>query len=65
MGTQKNRLDEHPKHMFKLMDKKIIAILCKLFFFMIEGLHLSVFVLSSASRAMFTNVGLLIGFRCF
>ena len=27
MGTQK-----HPKHMFKLMDKKIIAILGKLFF---------------------------------
>ena len=36
MGSQKNRLDEtvtfeHPKHMFKLMDKKIIAILRKLF----------------------------------
>ena len=28
MGTQKNRLDEH---MFKLMNKKIIAILRKLF----------------------------------
>ena len=32
MGTQKNHLDgngtfEHPKHMFKQMDKKIIAIL--------------------------------------
>ena len=31
MGTQKNRLDEtsfaHPKHMFKLMGKKIITIL--------------------------------------
>ena len=30
MGTQKNRLNEtffeHPKHMFKQMDKKIIAI---------------------------------------
>ena len=23
---------EHPKHMFKLMDKKMMAILCKLFF---------------------------------
>ena len=23
VGTQKNRLDEHPKYMFKLMDKKI------------------------------------------
>ena len=23
---------EHPKHMFELMDKKIITILCKLFF---------------------------------
>ena len=36
MGTQKNRLDEtvlfeHPKHMFKLMDKKIIAILRRIF----------------------------------
>ena len=38
VGTQKNRLDEtvlcsfeHPKHMFKLMDKKIIAILRLLF----------------------------------
>ena len=35
VGTQKNRLDEysfeHPKHMFKLMDKKISAILRKLF----------------------------------
>ena len=34
MGTQKNRLDEtvlfeHPKHMFKLMDKKIITILSR------------------------------------
>ena len=29
VGTQKNRLIfEHPKHMFKLMDKKIITILC-------------------------------------
>ena len=27
VGTQKNHLNEHPKHMFKLMDKKIIAIL--------------------------------------
>ena len=27
MGTQKNRLNEHPKHMFKLMDKKIITFL--------------------------------------
>ena len=26
MGTQKNRLNEHPKHMFKLMGKKIITI---------------------------------------
>ena len=36
MGIQKNCLEEtvlfeHPKHMFKLMDKKIISILCKLF----------------------------------
>ena len=23
VGTQKNHLDEHPKHMFKLMGKKI------------------------------------------
>ena len=34
MGTQENRLDEtvlfeHPKHMFKLVDQKIIAILRK------------------------------------
>ena len=28
VGTQKNRLDEHPKHMLKLMGKKIITILC-------------------------------------
>ena len=32
MGTQKNRLNEtsfeHPKHMFKLMGKEIITILC-------------------------------------
>ena len=27
MGTQKNRLNEHPKHMFKLMDKEITTIL--------------------------------------
>ena len=27
VGTQKNRLDELPKHMFKLMDKKIVTIL--------------------------------------
>ena len=27
LGTQKNRLNEHPKHMFKLMGKNIIAIL--------------------------------------
>ena len=26
MGTQKNRLNEHPKHMFKLMGKEINAI---------------------------------------
>ena len=26
MGTQKNSLNEHPKHMFKLMDKKIITL---------------------------------------
>ena len=37
LGAQKNRLDETvllstPKHMFKLMDKKVIAILRKLFF---------------------------------
>ena len=31
MGTQKSCLIEHPKHMFKLMDKKIITILGKLF----------------------------------
>ena len=29
VGTQKNHLNEHPKHMFKLMNKKIITILCK------------------------------------
>ena len=28
----KKHLDEHPKHMFKLMDKKIITISRKLFF---------------------------------
>ena len=28
MGTQKNRLDEHTKHMFKLMDKEKITIIC-------------------------------------
>ena len=29
MGNQKNHLiDEHPKHMFKLTCKKLIAILC-------------------------------------
>ena len=27
MGTQKNRLDETPKHMFSLIGKKIIKIL--------------------------------------
>ena len=27
MGAQKNRLNEHPKHMLKMMDKKIITIL--------------------------------------
>ena len=27
VGTQKNPLNEHPKHMFKRMDKKIIAFL--------------------------------------
>ena len=27
MGTQKNRLDENPKQVFKLMDKKIIDLL--------------------------------------
>ena len=27
VGAQKNRLNEHPKHMFKLMGKKIITIL--------------------------------------
>ena len=27
VGTQKNRLNEHPKHMFKLMGKEISAIL--------------------------------------
>ena len=26
VGTQKNRLIEHPRHTFKLMDKKTIAI---------------------------------------
>ena len=26
VGTQKNCLNEHPKHMYKLMDKKIITI---------------------------------------
>ena len=38
MGTQKNPLTdgslEHPKHMFKLMDKKIIASLRYIFFFL-------------------------------
>ena len=29
VGTQKNRLKEHPKHIFKLMGKKIIKILRK------------------------------------
>ena len=28
MGTQKNRLNEHPKHIIKLMVKKIFTILC-------------------------------------
>ena len=27
VGTQKHRLNEHPKHMLKLMDKKIFTIL--------------------------------------
>ena len=27
MGTQKNRLNEHPKHIFKLMGKQINAVL--------------------------------------
>ena len=27
VGTQKNRLDEHPKHMLKIMGKKIFTIL--------------------------------------
>ena len=32
VGTQKNRLNEHPRHMFKLMDKKIFTILRSLKF---------------------------------
>ena len=28
MGTQKNRLSEHPKHMLKLIGMKIVTILC-------------------------------------
>ena len=28
VGTQKNRLNEHPKHMFKEMVKKIFTISC-------------------------------------
>ena len=31
MGTQKNRLNEHPKHKFKLVDKKIITILSQFY----------------------------------
>ena len=68
MGTLKNRLDEtvlmrwffeHPKHIFKLMDKKIIAILYKLFLFnwpyefatilshnCLKDMHLTVLVLA-------------------
>ena len=30
-GYSKENLDEHPKHMFELMDKKKIAILCKIY----------------------------------
>ena len=33
VGTQKNRLNEHPKHMLKLMCKKILTILCSKFLF--------------------------------
>ena len=32
MGTKKNRLNAPKKHMSKLMNKKKITILCKLFF---------------------------------
>ena len=28
MGNQKNRLNEYPEQTFKLMDKKIVIILC-------------------------------------
>ena len=31
MGTQKNHLNEHPKHMLKLMGKKIFTFLCSKF----------------------------------
>ena len=36
VGTQNNHLDEHQKHMFKLMNKKIITILHQ-FFFCVTG----------------------------
>ena len=48
---------EHPKHMFKLMDKKIIAILRKLFLlnwpYEVQNLTSSSNILSNYSKALF------------
>ena len=42
VGTQKNRLNKQPKHLLKLMGKKIITILRKIFMFISKPMTMNI-----------------------